>query len=207
METRTKEIEEPLNVPTSEGLIANLDVSLLYRIDPTKADQIYSTLGESYQDVIIIPTLRNVSRDVVANYVSDDLYGANRGKITIDILAKLRESYEPRGINAENVLLRDVSLPTQVTEAINTKIGEKQRAEQMEYTLQRESQEAERRRIEARGISDAQAIVAESLTPEYLQWRYITTLEGLAGSPNNTFIVAPFDQTLIPMLNVQGQPR
>ncbi|MBI4151487.1 prohibitin family protein, partial [Candidatus Woesearchaeota archaeon] len=173
LETRTQEVKETLNVPTKEGLMAGLDVSLLYKIDPTRADEIYKNLGIEYAEVIIVPTLRNVARDVVANYGSDDLYSANRSRIASDITTQLRESYDQRGVVLESVLLRDVSLPKEVTAAIERKIGAKQAAEQMEYILQKETQESERKRVEAQGIADSQKIIARSLTPEYLQWKYI----------------------------------
>lgn len=205
METRTLEAKETLNVPTKEGLMAHLDISVLYKIDPTKANEIYSKLGVDYKDVVLIPTLRNVGRDVVANYNSDDLYGANRSKISSDITKELTKVYSGRGILLENVLLRDVKLPEEVTNAINKKISAKQEAEQMEYTLQKETQEAERKKIEAGGIADAQKIIAKGLTQEYLQWKYITSLQELAKSPNNTFIITPYDQKLTPLISVQGK--
>jgi regulator of protease activity HflC (stomatin/prohibitin superfamily) len=203
MDIRTQEVKEAIKVPTKEGLMAGLDISILYKIDPTKADEIYKTLGVGYADVVIAPTLRNVTRDVVANYGSEDLYGVNRAKIASDITSQLREQYSQRGIVLENVLLRDVSLPNEVTAAIDRKISAKQASEQMQYVLQKETQESERKRVEAQGIADAQNIIAKSLTPEYLQWKYISSLEGLANSPNTTFVITPYDQKLMPMLPLQ----
>lgn len=200
METRTKEIKEAMQVPTKEGMIAGLDVSVLYKIDASKADEIYRTLGTNYQDVVLVPNLRNVTRDVVAEFFPEDLYGQNRTKIASEITARLKDSYAQRGIVLESILLRDVRLPDRVTQAIEQKIQSKQQAEQMQYVLQKEEQEAQRKRLEARGIADAQQIIAESLTPEYLQWRYITTLEGLTNSQNTTFVITPYDEKLIPFL-------
>jgi len=200
METRTKEVKETLSVPTKEGLMAGLDVSILYKIEPTKADEIYKTLGITFSDVVIVPTLRNVARDVVANYGSEDLYSSNRSKISLDITSQLRDAYQQRGILLENVLLRDVTLPNEVTAAIERKIGAKQAAEQMEYVLQKEKQESERKRVEAQGIADANMIISKGLTLEYLQWKYISNLKELAESKNTTFVITPYDQKLIPML-------
>jgi prohibitin 1 len=200
METRTMQKEEHLAVPTKEGLIAGLDISILYKINPTKAAEIYKTLGVNYDNVFLIPTLRNVGRDVVASYSSEDLYSVNRGKMASDIVEKMGSTCAPRGITVEGVLLRDVKLPDQVKDAIEKKIAAKQQAEQMEYVLQKEKQEAERKKIEANGLSEAQKIISGSLTEEYLQWKYITSLEGLAHSQNTTFVIAPYDQKLIPLL-------
>ena len=160
-------------------------------------------MGTNYADVVLIPTLRNIARDVIANYQSEDLYSANRSKIAVDITTQLKDFYQQRGVILENVLLRDVTLPNEVTAAIERKIGAKQASEQMQYVLEKETQESERKRVEAKGIADAQSIIAESLTPEYLQWKYIEGLNGLANSPNTTFVITPFDQKLIPMLPLQ----
>lgn len=203
MDIRTKEVKESIKAPTKEGLMAGLDISILYKIDPTKADEIYKTLCVDYANVVISPVLRNVARDVIANYGSEDLYSVNRGKIASDIAFQLREKYSQRGILLENVLLRDVSLPEEVTAAIDKKISAKQAAEEMQYVLQKEKQESERKRVEAQGIADAQKIIAESLSKEYLQWKYISSLEELTNSPNTTFVITPYDQKLIPMLPLQ----
>lgn len=203
METRTKEVKEAMQVPTKEGLIATLDVSILYSINPEKADEIYSTLGTNYSDVVIVPTLRNITRDVIANYLSEDLYNQNRGKIGSDMDKQLTLAYEERGINLENVLLRDLALPKEVTSAIERKIKAKQEAEQMQYVLQKETQEAERKIIEAGGISAAQKVIAGTLSKEYLMWKYVESLESLAQSNNTTFVIAPYDDKIVPMLPLQ----
>ena len=137
-ETRTKEVKETLKVPTKEGLMASLDISILYRIDPTKADEIYKTLGINYQDAFLIPTLRNTARDVIANFQSEDLYNTTRRKIALDINSQLKITYQQRGIILEDVLLRDVTLLNEVTSAIERKISAKQASEQMQYVLDKE---------------------------------------------------------------------
>jgi regulator of protease activity HflC (stomatin/prohibitin superfamily) len=125
------------------------------------------------------------------------LYNQNRQKIAIEIQDKLGKVLKGRNVNLESVLLRDVSLPPEVTAAIERKIGAKQAAEQMEYTLQKEKQEAERRRVEARGIADAQTIIAGSLSDAYLKWKYLEDLKEMTQSKSTTFFVAPYDPKLI----------
>lgn len=207
MDVRTKEVKEKVAVPTKEGLIAGLDISILYHVSPEKADEIYKTVGTQFSDVIIAPALRNVVRDVIAGFSSEDLYSQNRQKIASQIDAELRKRYLERGITLESVLLRDVILPQEVTSAIEQKIKAKQQAEQMQYVLMKEESEAQRKKIEAQGIAEAQKAISQSLTPEYLQWRYITTLEGLVGSENTTFVITPFDQKLVPMLPLGEQQK
>jgi regulator of protease activity HflC (stomatin/prohibitin superfamily) len=194
---RTQEIKETMKVPTKEGLMATLDVSILYHPEPSKVPELYKTVGREYPGVIVEPNLRNITRDVIAGYSSEDLYSPNRQKIGTEIQDKLGKVLGERNVTLESVLLRDVTLPVEVTSAIERKISAKQAAEQMEYVLQKERQEAERRRVEAGGISDAQKIIAGNLTEAYLKWKYLEDLKEMAQSKSTTFFVAPYDPKLI----------
>ena len=118
VDTRTKESKEKIVVPTREGLMAGLDISLLYHVDPAKADELYKSVGTNFHSVIIQPMLRNVVRDVVAEFSSEDLYSQRRQLISSEISTRLNALYTQRGILLENVLLRDVILPSEVTSAI-----------------------------------------------------------------------------------------
>ena len=122
-------------------------------------------------------------------------------------MKQLGKEYASRGIILENVLLRDVTLPPEVTAAIDRKISAKQTAESMEYVLAKETKESERKKIEAQGITDAQQIISQSLTAEYLQWKYVTTLGELASSNNTTFVITPFDQKLVPYLPLKDEKK
>jgi regulator of protease activity HflC (stomatin/prohibitin superfamily) len=204
MTTRTQEIKEAMQVPTNEGLIAGLEVSVLYHLNGTKADEVYVKLGDdkAYQENFIAPTIRSTGRDIVANYKAEDLYSNKREEIALRMAKQLETEFDKRNIVLEKVLIRDLKLPDKLTAAIQEKMGMEQEALKMDYTLQKESKESERKRIEAHGIADAQTIIAKSLTPEYLQWKYIETLEQTVNSPNNTTVILPFDQKLTPMLPV-----
>lgn len=196
-DVRTQELKETMKVPTKEGLMATLDVSLLYHPIAEEASSLYQTVGEAYRTVVVEPNMRNMTRDVIASYSSEDLYSPNRQKIATDITEKLGKVLKERHVLVESVLLRDVSLPPEVTAAIERKIGAKQAAEQMEYTLQKETQEAERKRVEARGIADAQEIISGKITESYLKWKYLEDLKEMAQSKSTTFFVAPYDPKLI----------
>lgn len=200
IDTRTKEKKETISVPTKEGLIATLDVSVLYHVNPEKAYDIVKKIGSDYESIIVEPIARNVVRDTIAKFSSEDLYSTNREQIALAAESTMKEMYQDRGIVLENVLFRDLTLPDQVTKAIESKIEAKQQSEQMEWVLAKQKKESDRLRIEAQGIADAQHTIAGSLTPAYLQWKYIDTLEKLAGSTNTTFLITPFDQKIIPML-------
>ena len=219
-DTKLREHKEQLNVPTKEGMIAGLDVSVLYRIVPSRAGEMMSKLGGkieakndsgaevalyAYETTLVIPYTRNIGRDVGAGYGSEDLYNANREKIGAEIRARLTREMEGHGIVVENVLLRDVRLPAQVTAAIEQKIKMKQESEQMEFVLSKAKQEADRLRIEAQGIADSQKIISGSLTETYLQWKFISVMSEIEKGPNKTVVILPFDQKLMPMLPIGGQ--
>ena len=175
--TQTQQVFEISSVPSKEGLIVTLDVSILYKIMPTRANEIHKNLGVSYSDTVIISQLRSVTREITAKYEAKALYTIGRENITNEIFKTLEPVIAERGIILEKVLLRDLKLPATVTTAIEQKLKAEQEAEQMQFVLQKETQEAERKRVEARGIADAQAIIHESLTPAYLTWYFITHLK------------------------------
>lgn len=207
MDTRVIEVKEHMETPTSEGLTATVDVSLLFSLMPGGAPGMYNEYGINWVEKVVLPNLRSAVRDVISNYKSEDLYSKSRTTIASDISTRLEKQFGSRNILLDNkdgrepVLLRDLQLPTEVRDAIERKIKEKQASEQMEFTLTKETQESERKRIEARGIADAQAIIAQSLTTPYLQWRFTSVMEKAADSPSATFWV-PYGQNLVPMVNV-----
>jgi len=207
MDTRVIEAKEHMETPTSEGLTAIVDISLLFSLMPAGAPEMYKQYGTNWVDKIVLPNLRSATRDVISNYKSEDLYSKSRTTIASDISSRLEKQFLSRSIlldnkdGRESVLLRDLQLPAEVRSAIERKIKEKQASEQMEFTLLKETQESERKRIEARGIADAQKIIAESLTSPYLQWRFTSVMEKAAESPNSTFWV-PYGQNLVPLVNI-----
>jgi len=180
--TQTQQVFEISSVPSKEGLIVTLDVSILYKIMPTKADEIAQKLGVEYSDTVIISQLRSVVREITAKYEAKALYTVGRENITNEIFDVLEPVLAERGIILEKVLLRDLQLPSTVTTSIEKKLAAEQEALQMQFVLQKETQEAERKRVEARGIADAQAIIHESLTPAYLTWYFISHLKDMEGT-------------------------
>lgn len=188
---------------TSEGLSVDLDVTVWYHLVDEKAPQVYKNLGLGYIHKIIRPAVRTSIRNIIANYKVQDIYTKNREMVSSQIADDLSKSIIGRGIEVEQVLLRDIKLPKKVQDEIDAKMAAKQEAEKMEFILQKEKQEVDRKVLEARGISDANRIIAKSLSQSYLQWYYIQTLQKLIGSPNNTIVITPFDQKLTPLLNVK----
>jgi regulator of protease activity HflC (stomatin/prohibitin superfamily) len=196
--------DDAIQVLSRDGLTLQLEVTVQYHLSPESAPKVYSAIGLDYVEKVVRPEIRSALRDAAVNYNATDLYAAKRDDYTRLVKEKLFAAFNIRGIVLEGVLLRDIALPEKVRTAIDEKIAAEQESQKMQYILQRESQEADRKRVEAGGISDAQKIIAGSLTNQYLQYNYITTLKELVNSKNSTFVITPFDSKLTPMLNVNS---
>ena len=198
---------DPIQTLSSDGLTLLLDVTVWYRLSADDAPNIIRTIGTEYESKIVLPAIRTAIRDVAVNFVATDIYSSKRDDYVNDVAKKLEKSFEGRGIILEKVLLRNVELPLKVREAIDEKISAEQRAQQMVYVLQKEKQEAERKTVEAQGVAEAQRIINSTISNSYLQWKYIETLKELVNSPNNSFVIAPYDQKLTPMLNFNQKEK
>jgi regulator of protease activity HflC (stomatin/prohibitin superfamily) len=196
---QTRGLKETAAVPTSEGLIVNLDVSLLFRLRPEAAAQVYKTIGGRFEAVVIDPQLRSVIRDVTAEYEAKILYSASREVVAQNMFKQIRAALAPRGIEVEQVLLRSVQLPPLLTTAIQEKLQAEQQAQRMRFVLDRERQEAERKRVEAQGIADFQTIVAKGISTELLKWKAIEVAHELSKSPNAKLVVLG-DKTGLPII-------
>lgn len=200
MTIQTQEMKETAEVPSQEGLIMSLEASLLYRLDPAKAPEVYRTVGRNYPTVIVEPQIRSALREITASYDAKMLYSAARDRLAQEVAIKFKELTKNRGLITENVLLRKVALPDIVANAIQEKLKREQEAEQMKFVLQKESQEAERKRIEAQGISDFQRIVTGGLSPMLLEWKGIEATEKLAASPNAKVVVVGNPKNGLPLI-------
>lgn len=192
---------DPIQTLSADGLTLVLDVTVWYRLSADDAPDIIRNIGVDYESKIVLPAIRTAIRDVAVNFPANDIYSSKRDDYVNEVAAKLEGSFVGRGLILEKVLLRNVELPLKVREAIDEKISAEQRAQQMVYVLQKEKQEAERKTIEAQGVAEAQRIINSTISNSYLQWKYIETLKELVNSPNNSFVIAPYDQKLTPMLN------
>ena len=128
-------------------------------------------------------------RDVTAGFNAVDLYSGRREEVGRKMLELMRDRMKDRGVNIEAVLLRNIELPAQVAKAVEAKLAADQQAQQMEFVLRKESKEAERKRIEAQGISDFQRIVTAGISPALLTWKGIEATEKIATSPNTKIVI------------------
>jgi prohibitin 1 len=189
MSVRTKEVFEHAEAPSREGLNVVLEISCLYHLESDKADKVYREIGPNYENVVVKPQFRSAIRDNTVKHESKDLYTSGREVITNEIFTELVADLKPRGFVVEKILLRRIQLPQMVVEAINSKLAADQQAQQMQFVLAKERQEAERKRIEAQGIQDFQKIISQGLSEQLLRWKGIETTKALAESNNSKIVI------------------
>ena len=200
MSVQTQEVKEVAEVPSQEGLILSLETSLLFQLDPSKAVDIYRTVGSDYIGTIVEPQFRSAIREITASYEAKALYSAEREKIAGEIFGLFKRIAGERGIIVQQVLLRKIGLPPVVANAIQEKLRREQEAEQMKFVLQKEQQEAERKRIEAQGVADFQRIVAQGISPQLLEWKGIEATVELARSQNSKVVVVGSGKSGLPLI-------
>ena len=197
---KTQELTEDMTVPSKEGLTIQLDATVLFHLDPEKAAKVYKTVGVNYVSILLVPQFRSVCRGVTAAYEAKALYTSQREELALLIQTDLIKQVTERGIIVENTPLRRVKLPTKVTDAIEDKLKAEQESQRMEWVLTKEKQEAERKRIEARGIYDFQTIVSKGISEPLLRWKGIEATEKLASSPNAKVVIIGSGKDGLPVI-------
>jgi prohibitin 1 len=200
MSVQTQTIKESASVPSSEGLMMSLDTSLIYHLNPDHAPEVFHRTGVDYEDRVIEPTLRSAIREATASHSANALYTGEREEVAKQIHDKLTADLSQYGIIVENVLLRDIQLPATLKAAIEAKQQAEQESLAMQFRLQKETQEAQRKRIEAAGVRDFQQIVAQGITPSLLEWKGIEATENLAKSPNSKVVVIGNNKNGLPLI-------
>jgi len=200
MSIKTQELKELMSVPSKEGLSVDLEISLLFKLDSEKANDIYKTVGPNYADIILVPQVRSVVRGVTARYEAKALYTASREKLAGEILTELEKLVGPRGIIVEQAPLRQIQLPERLTKSIEEKLQAEQESQRMEFILTREKQEADRKRIEAKGIADFQEIVSKGISEQLLKWKGIEATEKLANSTNTKVVIIGSGKDGLPLI-------
>ncbi len=193
--------QKAIEALSKDGLTIRIELTVLYKIQPDKAAEIYVEYGLEYEDKIIKPVIRSAVRDVIAMLDSSQVYQEReliRQKLVERVSAELKKRY----INLDEILLRDIKLPPKVVEAIEQKRRAFEEMQKMKFVVEKEKLEAERKRVEAKGIADANRIIAGSLTKEYLQWKFIENIKAYAKGDNNTVVLLPYDTNLAPIINI-----
>ena len=191
---RDQEHREYLQVLANNGLAIQLDTSVIYRPLPHQLYQLQTEVGPNYYDVLIEPLLRSGARKVVGRYSPEEIYSTKREEVEREIRMEIERNLQGHHIQIDALLIRDVHLPKIVENAIEQKLKEEQNALAMKFVIDKEVQEAERKRIQAEGIAKYQEIITHGLTPAILEWRKIQAMEKLADSPNSKTIVLGDDK-------------
>jgi regulator of protease activity HflC (stomatin/prohibitin superfamily) len=198
--TQIQSRSEQLHVLSKDGASISMDVSIWYRPIIEKLDSLQITVGPRYYDVVVAPAVRGEARAIVGRYTPEEIYSTKREEIASDILNGVKGLVKNKFVYIENILVRNVVLPQNVSDAINLKLAAEQDAQKMVFMLQKERQEAERKKIEAEGIKEFNRIVSQGLNEPYLKWKGIEATKELAASPNTKIIVIGNSETGLPII-------
>jgi regulator of protease activity HflC (stomatin/prohibitin superfamily) len=183
--------DDAIRVLTRDGLEVTIDLSVLYRVNAGNAPKLIQMVGVEFKDKIIRPVTRTKIRDNAVYYDAVELYSTKRDEFQTRIFKGIDDEFNKRGLILENLLVRNISLPQTVKLTIESKINAEQDAQKMQFVLQKEKQEAERKRVEAQGIADYQRIISEGLTEKQLRYEQIKAYKEIASSTNTKVIIMP----------------
>jgi regulator of protease activity HflC (stomatin/prohibitin superfamily) len=178
--------DDAIRVLTADGLEVVIDLTVLYRVVSSEAPRILKEIGIDYRNTIVRPICRTKIRDNAVYYDAVSLYSTKRDEFQGRIFSTIDADFKGRGLLLEQLLVRNITLPQSVKETIESKINAEQDAQKMTFVLQKEKQEAERKRVEAQGIADYQKILSTGLSDKQLQYEMI---KAIATSPNAKLII------------------
>ncbi len=181
--------DDAIRVLTADGLEVIIDLTVLYRVIPAELPRLTRETGMDFKDKVVRPVTRTKIRDNSVYYTANDLYSKKRDEFQTRIFKSIEEDFKKRGLFLEQLLVRNITLPNSVKGSIEEKIKAEQDAQKMEFVLQKEKQEAERKRVEAQGIADYQKIISTGLGDKQLQYEQIKVMKELVTSPNAKVII------------------
>jgi regulator of protease activity HflC (stomatin/prohibitin superfamily) len=184
-----KQGDDGIRVLTADGLEVAIDLTVLYKVDNTLAPKLLTDVGEDYQNKIVRPITRTRVRDNAVSYDAVSLYSSKRQEFQDRIFKGIELDFKKRGLVLEDLLVRNIALPASVKSVIEQKISAEQESQKMQFVLAKEKQEAERKRVEAQGISDYQRIINVGLTPQQLKYEQIKAYKEIAQSQNSKVII------------------
>ncbi len=189
MPIRTMNMEIATNLPSKEGLNVTAVISILYRIMPEEAPSVVENIGVGNEREVISSVFRSAAADVCSRFFAKDMHSAQRANIEKEITKQMSEILSPRGFEIEAVLMKNIALPSGLARAVEEKLEAEQNAQRMEFLLDQEKLEAQRKIIEAEGTRDAQRIISEGLTDNIIKWQSIEAFRELSKSPNSKVII------------------
>jgi prohibitin 1 len=188
--SQTNNLEVQIDIPSKEGLTIRSEVSILYNVEPKKAPDLLRNVGLDYENTLILPVFRSAVSDIGSKFYAKDMHSGNRADIEKAIKVLMTETIKDKGIFIESVLLKSIQLPKTLSKAIEEKLEAEQQAQRMEFVLLEAKQEAQRKRIEAEGVRDANSIIAQGLTNPILQFKNIEAWLKLSESNNSKVIIS-----------------
>jgi regulator of protease activity HflC (stomatin/prohibitin superfamily) len=197
---REQEHQESLDVLANNGLSIILDTSILFKPVNSELYLLQTEIGPDYYRILLGPLLRSGARKVVGRYSPEEIYSTKREEVEREIFAEVNRKLESKHVQVDAILIRDVHLPKVVQEAIELKLQQEQRALAMQFVLDKERKEAERKKIEAAGIADYQLLIGKGLTDALLQWKQIEAIEKLVQSPNSKTIIMDAGKGNLPLI-------
>jgi len=189
--------DDAIRVLTKDGLEVTIDLSVLFRVNASDAPRLIREVGIDYKNKIIRPVTRTKIRDNAVYFDAIELYSTKRDDFQQRIFKSIELEFTKRGLFLENLLVRNITLPQAIKLTIESKISAEQEAQKMQFVLQKEKQEAERKRVEAQGIADYQRIMSEGLTDKQLRYEQIKAYKELANSANSKVIIMPSNGNII----------
>jgi regulator of protease activity HflC (stomatin/prohibitin superfamily) len=199
-DVRIQERLEPITALSSDGLSISLDASIRWRPRGNDLPRLHTTFGEEYYTKLVQPELRSAAREIVGQYTPEELYSSRRTELQLQMLDRVKLEVENQFVLVEAVLIRNIQLPEQIQRAIENKLTEEQEVERYFFTLQKDSLEAQRKKIEAEGQAQYQRIITESLTPEFLRFKGIEATQQLASSPNAKTVIVGGGESGLPVI-------
>ncbi len=197
---RLQDRKEQLHILTSNGLSVGLEASIRYRPIRAELSKLHTEIGPQYFEVILGPVIRAEARKIGSGYTPEEIYSTKREEVESGIFNAVQEALEGKHVKLEAILVRNVSLPDNIRRAISEKLEEEQKALKMKFMLERERKEAERKRIEAKGIADFQDLVSANIGPNLLKWKGIEATEKLASSANAKVVVIGSGKDGLPLI-------
>jgi len=188
-DVREQKSEETMDVLDKGGLSINVDVTIIFNPFYNKIGYLHENIGANYVSVMLIPNVRSSVRAVTGRYTAEEIYSTKRGEVEAEIISATRKALADKNIEMKDLLIRSISLPDKIKQAIESKLQQQQEALAYQFRLDREKSEAERKRIEAQGIADYNKIISASLTDRILRQKGIDATLELANSPNSKVVV------------------
>jgi prohibitin 1 len=200
--SQTNNLEVQVDIPSKEGLTIRSEISILYNVEPRQAPNLLRMVGPDYENTLILPVFRSAVSDIASKFYAKDMHSGSRSDIEKAIKDLMTTNTKDKGVFIEAVLLKSIQLPKTLSKAIEEKLEAEQQAQRMEFVLQEAKQEAQRKRIEAEGIRDANSIIAQGLTNPVLQFKSIEAWLKLSESNNSKVIITNGDMPM--MLNPES---